>query len=90
MEITLLNGRYTMSEAEELLKNLVKVKSDFHLAKIDTVNHTEEQIKHSETRIKQLETDLREALERIKNGGKEYIALHSKLIVEYCPVQREA
>ena len=85
MEFTLVNGRFTAKEAKTLLTNLVKVKTDFHLSKIDTVNHSEEDIKHSEKRIKELEDELRRVLGIIQSGNYQYAGLHAKLVVEVVP-----
>lgn len=81
----LVNGRFTASETEQLLTQLVKVKTDFHLNKIDIVNHTEEDIKHSENRIKALEEELRKAKALIREGNYKHVALRAKVVLEYVP-----
>mgnify|MGYP000978804065 CR=1 FL=1 len=83
MEFTLVSGRFSSTESEQLLTNLVKVKTDFHIAKIDTVHHSEEDIKHSEKRIKELEDHLRKALETIRQY--KHTAIHAKLSIEFVP-----
>ena len=85
MESTLLNGRYTVAEAEKLLTQLFKVKTDFHLAKIDTLSVAEEDIKHSEKRIKELQEELRKILNLVKSGDFQHIALNASIVLEYCP-----
>lgn len=83
MEFTLVSGRFTAEESEELLSNLVGVKTDFHISKIDKDHHSEEDIKHSEKRIKELEEHLRKALQTIKNY--KHTAIHAKLSIEFVP-----
>ena len=85
MNFTLLNGRYTAGETEQLLKQLVKVKTDFHLHKIDTVHHSEEDIKHSEKRIKELEEELRRALALVRTGSYKHFTLNAKVVIEFVP-----
>ncbi len=83
MEFTLVSGRFTAKETEELLTKLVRVKTDFHIEKIDKHNYSEEDIKHSERRIKELEETLRKAINIIQNH--KHVALHAKMSVEYVP-----
>ena len=85
MELNLLSGRYTATEAEKLLKSLLKVKTDFHLAKIDALEQNEEDIKHSERRIKELEEHQRKIVALIKNGNFKHVALNAKLSIEFFP-----
>lgn len=85
MDSLLLNGRYTIAEAEQLLSKLFKVKTDFHIAKIDTTNLSEEDIKHSEKRVTELENEYREIIRQLKNGPYRHVALHAKIVLEFCP-----
>lgn|GEM_PF-1110775 len=85
MESTLLNGRYTADEAEQLLCKLFQVKMDFHASKIDTINLPEEDIKHTEKRLRQLEHELRGMIHLMKKGSYKHVALHAKLSIEFCP-----
>lgn len=85
MEFILVNGRYSALETEQLLIQLVKVKTDFHLNKIDTIHHSEEDIKHSEKRIKELEDSLRRIKEVIRSGDYSNVALTAKMVIEFCP-----
>ncbi len=85
MESLLLNGRYTRQEAEQLLTKLYKVKTDFHMAKIDTISQSEEDIKHSEKRIKELEDELRHIKSLLKQGNYQHVALRASLSLEFCP-----
>ncbi len=72
MKIKLINGRFPIQEAEELLIGIYKVKINFHYAKIYKSSRSEEDVKHSEYKIKVLEENLRNAIKRLKNCGLEY------------------
>lgn len=85
MESTLINGKFTAKEAKKLLANLVKVKTDFHLSKIDAVDQTKEDIKRSENRIEELESELQRMLTIIQSGNYNHAVLHARLIVEVVP-----
>ena len=85
MESTLLNGRYTANEAEQLLSKLFKAKVDFHIAKIDTLNLSEEDIKHSEKRVKELEGEMRRINQLLKSGNYKHVAIKANLSIEFCP-----
>lgn len=85
MNSSLLNGRYTVAEAEQLLSKLFRVKTDFHIAKIDTANLSEEDIKHSEKRITELENEYRGMIREIKKGTYGHVALHADIVLEFCP-----
>lgn len=83
MDFNLVSGRFTTDEADLLLTKLVRVKTDFHLERIDTVNDSEEDMKRSEKRIKDLEEELRKSLAIIKNY--KHIALQAKVTIEFVP-----
>jgi hypothetical protein len=85
MEAVLLNGRYTAKDAEHLLTRLFRVKTDFHIAKIDTANASEEDIKHSEKRIRELEEQSRNIIRSLKAGNYKHVAINAKLVFEFCP-----
>ncbi|RYD55637.1 MAG: hypothetical protein EOP56_15070 [Sphingobacteriales bacterium] len=85
MEFTLVNGRFTAEEAQTLLANLVKVKTDFHLSKIDVVNQSEEDIKHSEKRIKDIERESGRLKDMIQAGAYKHVGMHAKLVLEFVP-----
>jgi hypothetical protein len=71
IDLALINGTFTLGEAEALLTALVKVKIAFHESKIGITHENEEDMKHSETRVKNLEQNLRIALKKMKESGKE-------------------
>jgi hypothetical protein len=64
MNIQLLNGHFSSSEAIELLAQFVQVKVRFHENKIEK-SQNEEDIKMRETRIKQLQKDFFEAKQQL-------------------------
>lgn len=64
MDIQLLKGNFTQSEALDLLTQLVHVKIKFHESKIEKSDN-EEDIKMRENRIKQLFQDFYEAKQLI-------------------------
>ncbi|MBS1584371.1 MAG: hypothetical protein JSS82_02295 [Bacteroidetes bacterium] len=85
MESILINGRYTIQEAEQLLAKIFKVKTDFQIAKIDTSVLSEEDIKHCEKRVNELEHDQRAISRLLTQSGYKHVALHAKLTLEFCP-----
>jgi len=77
MNIQLVKGSYSVSDALELMSQLIQVKIKFQENKINAT-HNEEDIKMREDRIKQLQNDLHQARVRIeKKGGM--IALESEI-----------
>ena len=80
-----MNGRYSAEDAEQLLAKIFKVKSDFHISKVDTVTLSEEDIKHSEKRLNELEAELRRISQLLKNGNYKHVSLLAKLSLEFCP-----
>lgn len=81
MQILLIDGTFTLPEAEELLSEIFKVKIRFHENRIQTIRDTEEDIERSERRIIGLQNDLGKAIARIKNSGKDRITLYAELEV---------
>jgi hypothetical protein len=90
MESTLLSGRFSTNEAEQLLGQLYKVKKDFHMAKIDLFSMSEEDIKHSERRILDLESELKKIIGKVKSGSYEHVVIQAKIVLEFCPVYQNA
>lgn len=85
MEIQLINGRFSVQEAERLLTSIVKAKIAFHEDKIRTIHETEEDIKHSEKRIIQLQNTLSEAIKKLRAQNKEYTYLNAMIEVNFTP-----
>ena len=90
MNSVLINGSYSAEEAEQLLSSLFKVKSDFHLAKIENHSLPEEEIKHSEKRLKELEQDLSRVVNTLKAGNYGRVTMHARLVLEFCPEYENA
>ena len=82
MESTLLNGQYAAKDAAQLIAKLYKVKTDFHIAKIDTRQSSEEDIKQSENRLKELEGEVRDIVRLLNGGNCKQVAIHAKLTIE--------
>lgn len=81
MEIKLIDGVFTINEAEELLTEIFKIKIAFHEKKIKTILTTEEDIEHSEKRIIELQNTLSNAIKKIKSRGKTHTALNAHIEV---------
>jgi hypothetical protein len=64
MDIQLLKGNFTQSEALDILTQLIHIKIKFHESKIEKSDN-EEDIKMRENRIKQLLQDFYEAKQLI-------------------------
>jgi hypothetical protein len=90
MESTLLSGRFSTNEAEQLLAQLYKVKKNFHLAKIDLTSMSEEDIKHSERRILDLESELKKIVAMVRSGSYRHVAIQAKIVLEFCPDYQNA
>jgi hypothetical protein len=82
MEIKLIDGTFTIEEAEQLLRALFKVKIAFHERKISTIHQSEEDIKHSERRIIQLQNNLCHAIHALKQGGQASATLSATIEIE--------
>jgi hypothetical protein len=85
MESTLLAGRFSAPDAEQLLDQLFKTKIAFHTARIDTANMSEEDIRHSEKKILALEDELKKIINSLRSRNAQYVALSAKLVIEFCP-----
>ncbi len=78
----LINGLFTIGEAEDLLTALYNSKIQFHENKIGWVHHSEEDIKNAEKRIIQLEDTLRSAIQQMKESGRIQASLTANVVVE--------
>ncbi|MDE3251493.1 MAG: hypothetical protein KGO92_01730 [Bacteroidota bacterium] len=85
MDIELINGRFSIAEAEQLLSAIVKVKISFHEEKIRTIHQTEEDIKHSEKRIVQLQEKLRVAIQKLKENHQPFTRIQAHIEVGFPP-----
>jgi hypothetical protein len=82
MELKLIDGAFTAVEAEDLLHQLVTVKTKFHVNKIDLNGDAEEDMKRSESRIRELEQALRLATNYIRANKSAKFSLHANIVVE--------
>jgi len=78
--LSLIQGKFTASEAVDIISNLVQVKIKFHENKITNTSN-EEDIKGQETRIKELQNGLSEIKKFISNKG-ELIELKSVINIQ--------
>lgn len=69
MNLQLIKGNFSSSEALDILTQLVNVKIKFHESKIEN-SFNEEDIKMRENRIKQLQRELYETKQAIIAKGK--------------------
>ena len=82
MEIQLINGIFSIAEAEALLTAIFKTKIAFHEQRINTTSETEEDIKHSEKKITQLQQTLRDAIKKMKEKGQTHTSLNAHINVD--------
>jgi hypothetical protein len=82
MEMQLINGLFTIGEAEDLLTALFNTKIQFHENKIGWVHTSEEDIKNTERRILQLKDTLRSAIQQMKESGSVQATLTANIVVE--------
>ena len=66
--LSLIQGKFTASEAVDIISNMVQVKIKFHENKITNTSN-EEDIKSQETRIKELQNGLAEIKKFIFSKG---------------------
>ena len=66
MDLQLLKGQFSATDAIDLLTQVVQVKIQFHERKIERT-HNEEDIKMRETRIKELQDGLHAAKAALRN-----------------------
>lgn len=85
MEFTLVSGRFTAGETEELVNQLVKVKSDFHLKKMAASPQSDEATRHSERRLAEIQAKMQEIMNMIGTGGYKHVGIYAKLTLEFCP-----
>ena len=68
-ELQLIDGRFTLAEAEHLLHDLAQVKTCHYVRRIIDRQGTEEDIKAAEARIKAIETDVRKLIAQLRSLG---------------------
>lgn len=72
MTVQLINGRFSASEAIDIITQMIHVKIKFHENKINA-DSTEEDTKSRESKIKQLQKELYEARAGIARSGGEVV-----------------
>ncbi|MBC7571248.1 MAG: hypothetical protein H7319_16185 [Spirosoma sp.] len=65
-DFNLIKGRFSVSEAELLLRELAQAKIQHHMRRLSWQDNAEEDIKFLEKRIREIESGLRDALQHIK------------------------
>lgn len=69
MKISLLKGRFTAEDAEELISTMIQIKIRYHEKKI-LAGDNEEDVKMRERRIRELQNDLYEVRKYISQDPK--------------------
>ena len=85
MEIELINGRFSISEAQQLLTEIIQAKIAFHEKRVRILDETEEDIKHSERRIKSLQESLQNIYRKISEKGIGEIDLRAHIEISFAP-----
>ena len=65
-EFKLIDGRFSVSEAERLLLELAQAKINHHFRRMTESAHSEEDIKAIEKRIRAIETNVRAVISHLK------------------------
>jgi len=65
----LIKGRFSVSEAELLLRELAQAKIQHHMRRLSWKDNAEEDIKFLEKRIREIESGLRDALKYMKSSA---------------------
>lgn len=89
MEIKLIDGVFSVDEAEKLLTQIFKTKIAFHEQKIRTIHTSEEDIEHSEKRIQRLEQNLRDAVKSMRDKGQTHTSLNAHIEVNTVQLQTQ-
>ena len=82
ISIKLIDGRFNAAEAESLLSDLVKAKISFNHNRINTVHHSEEEIKHAEKRILELEESLRNLQSVFQTSGEQEVDIEAVINIK--------
>jgi len=83
MESILLNGRYSVSDAEQLLAKLFEARTEYQIDKIEKSVLTEEDIEHSERRVKELISQKQGISRYLHTHEGKYVTLVANLSIEY-------
>jgi len=77
MELELIDGQFTSSEAISIITQMIHVKIKFHESKIEN-NSNEEDVKMRERKIKRLQKELYEVRHEIENSSG-MLVMHSNI-----------
>lgn len=83
--MNILNGKYTIIEAEKLLNSLIKMNSEYQTIKTNTTGSSNTELMYSEHQILMLKNHIKDVIDKVKKSGAEYITLHSKITIEHSP-----
>ncbi|MBL7767567.1 MAG: hypothetical protein JNK20_01270 [Flavipsychrobacter sp.] len=86
MQIHLVDGHFTVAEAEKILNALVKAKVAFHEERLALKEPTIEEVLESERRIKDIRNEFCKALVRVHASGSERIHLQAGLDIDFIAV----
>lgn len=83
-ELQLINGRFTLAEAEHLLHDLAQVKTCHYVRRIVDQRGTEEDIKSAEARIKTIETDVRKLIAQLRSTetGDQLVDISGLIVIQ--------
>lgn len=81
MEIKLIEGVFTIEEAEALLTAIFKTKIAFHEHRIKAIREAKADTLHSEKKIRELENTLSDAIKKIRKKGQTHTSLNAHIEV---------
>jgi hypothetical protein len=82
-EFNLIDGRFSVAEAELLLLDLAKAKVSHHFRRLSLAGLSEEDIKATEKRIQAIETDVRAAIKRLKTmEPNQRVDIQARVVLE--------
>lgn len=90
MNSVLINGNYSVEEAEKLINSLFKVKTDFHRGRMNSADADPRDVRDSSKRLLELEDDLENILVNLKKSNYKRIVMHARLVLEFCPAYENA
>jgi len=90
MNSVLINGNYSVEDAEQLLQSLFRVKTEFHQARIESLLSDAQDISDSEKRLIELQSDLEKVLQGLRKAECERVVMHARLVLEFCPAYENA
>jgi hypothetical protein len=86
MQIHLIDGHFTIPEAEKIMHAIVKAKVAFHEERMAFGEPTLEDVLHCERRIKDIQNELGKAMVRVRASGSEKVHLQAGLDIDFIAV----